>query len=151
VNGALGPNPKNAPDHRPHQKGAAQGQNAAGNPVNITKNWLFDTGAMISGITAANAANFQIANAAAGWVRGVGGPVPVTMGEGVEIVFQKHGANGDQNVSCNLRILTNASEDLIGVDQMDRTGCWPVCDPHTGVGQLLDTALIKKLLEQSRG
>lgn len=150
MNGEL--RPGGPGDPRPHQQGAAQGDSPTGQRVNATKNWLVDTGATISGITLANAIQFNIVNPQVGVVQGVGGAVPVIIGSGVTMVFQKRGQDGrDHNVSCNLPILLNSSEDIIGLDQLQETKCSVVWDPVNQTGQLVDAPLPRNLLAAFTG
>jgi hypothetical protein len=113
----LIPNPANPDDRTPFQRGAAQGDAPGGGRANEQKNWVIDTGAQISCISAANAANFATTPVAGG-AAGVNGP-PLVIVTGVTMLFQVIDRNGrPKNVSCNLPVAITPTDDIIGTDQL---------------------------------
>lgn len=126
---------------RPHQRGAAQGTSPTGGNANESKNWLVDTGAQISAISAANAAHFNTTptGGTAGGVVG-GGLVIVT---GITMVFtiatdDPAYPGGERQVACRLPVAITPSSDILGMDQLASQKVKIMWDPERGTGRLYE-------------
>jgi hypothetical protein len=139
ANGALRGTPTDP--QRPHQRGAAQGDAPGGGNANESKNWLIDSGAQISCISAANARHFRTTptGATAGGVGG--GALPIV--RGITMVFNIHTDDPaypghERNVSCRLPVAITPRSDIIGMDQLASLGVCVNWDPKHGTGQLYE-------------
>src|SRR5262245_55964887 len=121
----------NASDARPHQQGRAEGTKRR-RAVSVAVEWLIDTGAQISTITAGTAANFDL--------KQTGGSASATTGGGGIIVksglqthfevFDRQGNPQPKSFQRNVGVKqANTGSDILGVDQIGAAGAQVEWDP----------------------
>jgi hypothetical protein len=121
--GNLRGDPAKPGTRRPGQAGTATGSKAGAN-VTATKEWLVDTGAHVSCLTAENAAKFDLTDAPGGRKHGVTMHFHVTDADGNE-----------KAVACSLDVLIGNS-DIIGMDQLAEIGAEIVWNPGKQTGRI---------------
>ena len=128
----------NPGDPRPHQTGKATGYKH-GSGVNLSIDWMIDTGAQISVVTKSTGAQFTLTN--------VGGSASATTGGGGILVksglttafeiFDSAGAVKAVTSSLDIGVkLNNHGSEIIGMDRARDVGALVEWDPGTGAGRL---------------
>jgi len=142
--GNLGKNPGPVPkdDVRPWQKGKAKGPKK-GKPseqIEVDKNWMVDTGATISAITAKNRDKFKL-KLKAGEAAAGAGEGALEVYTGLTMVFTAVDKDGKQaTVECDLQVAVDSSEtaeDVLGMDQLKHVHCKVDWDPEELTGNII--------------
>lgn len=134
----LQPPAANASDERPHQPGKAEGTKN-GLRVSIAVEWLIDTGAEISTITAGTATNFDL-TATGGSASATTGGGGILVNSGLQTRFEVLDQKGNtQHVTFQRNVgvkQTNTGSDILGVDQIGAAGAQVEWDPTAKLGRL---------------
>jgi len=130
--GNLGPPTGDPKDLRPFQTGKVRGKKN-NQDVEVSKDWLIDTGSPISWITRENAKNFGPATGGATITKD--GRV-YSVRRDLKMVFTKTKPDGKtEEVECNLPVAVGAW-DIIGMDQLKHVGCAIRWDPRKKDGDI---------------